>query len=189
MGLVRSSTVPTCPHCAGTALDKLLSLTAPQGSTALDASSGCLASGPYPPAMGHRCAARLRDAQPQALSFTPEEQARNEVTYNYAPQPFECDELPGISVFCKNDAGEVLHTYSAYRRGVEAMMGTYHLLDLTPQGRDELETGPMGWVRHHDRYVFSFQPVRKIHHTAAMHSARKPVIAATLTATLTSAMP
>lgn len=31
--LVRSSTVPTCPHCANTALDKLVSLTAPQGSS------------------------------------------------------------------------------------------------------------------------------------------------------------
>lgn len=31
--LVRSSTVPACPHCAGTALEKLLSLTAPQGSS------------------------------------------------------------------------------------------------------------------------------------------------------------
>lgn len=31
--LVRSSTVPACPHCAGTTLEKLLSLTAPQGSS------------------------------------------------------------------------------------------------------------------------------------------------------------
>jgi putative FmdB family regulatory protein len=31
--LVRSSTVPACPHCAGTALEKLLSLTAPQGGS------------------------------------------------------------------------------------------------------------------------------------------------------------
>lgn len=31
--LVRSSTAPACPHCAGTALDKLVSLTAPQGSS------------------------------------------------------------------------------------------------------------------------------------------------------------
>jgi Bacterial protein of unknown function (DUF899) len=32
-------------------------------------------------------------------------------------------------------------------------MGTYRLLDLTPQGRDEdgLAYG-MAWVRHHDRY-------------------------------------
>jgi predicted dithiol-disulfide oxidoreductase (DUF899 family) len=85
------------------------------------------------------------------VSFTPEEKARNEVTYNYGKQRFECEELPGISVFCQNDAGDVFHTYSAYRRGVEAMMGTYNLLDLTPKGRDERE-GPMAWVRHHDRY-------------------------------------
>ncbi|MGH6884672.1 MAG: DUF899 domain-containing protein [Geminicoccales bacterium] len=86
------------------------------------------------------------------VSFTPEEKAKDEVTYNYATQPFEWDELPGISVFYKNDAGEVFHTYSTYRRGVEVMMGTYNLLDLTPKGRDE-EDGPMKWVRHHDRYL------------------------------------
>jgi predicted dithiol-disulfide oxidoreductase (DUF899 family) len=84
------------------------------------------------------------------VSFTAEK-ADGQVYYNYAMQPFECDELPGISVFYRNDAGEVFHTYSAYRRGVEAMMGTYTLLDLTPKGRDEHD-GPMAWVRHHDRY-------------------------------------
>lgn len=31
--LVRSSTVPTCPHCAGTALERQVSLTAPQGTS------------------------------------------------------------------------------------------------------------------------------------------------------------
>jgi predicted dithiol-disulfide oxidoreductase (DUF899 family) len=86
------------------------------------------------------------------VSFTPEEKRKDEVYYNYATQPFEHDELPGISVFCKDDAGSVFHTYSAYRRGVEAMMGTYNLVDLTPKGRDEERTGPMGWLRHHDRY-------------------------------------
>jgi predicted dithiol-disulfide oxidoreductase (DUF899 family) len=55
------------------------------------------------------------------------------------------------SVFYKDDAGDVFHTYSTYRRGVEAMMGTYNLLDLTPKGRDERD-GPMELVRHHDRY-------------------------------------
>jgi predicted dithiol-disulfide oxidoreductase (DUF899 family) len=79
------------------------------------------------------------------------EQAQGQVYYNYAMQPFECEELPGISVFYKDDAGEVFHTYSTYRRGVEAMMGTYTLVDLTPKGRDEADGG-MHWVRHHDRY-------------------------------------
>ena len=87
------------------------------------------------------------------VSFTPEEKASNEVTYNYFKQRFESGELPGISVFYKDAAGAVFHTYSTYRRGVEVMMGTYHLLDLTPKGRDEdgLNYG-MEWVRHHDRY-------------------------------------
>ena len=84
------------------------------------------------------------------VSFTPQE-ANGEVNYNYGTQPFECEELPGISVFYQDDTGQVFHTYSTYRRGVEAMMGTYNLLDLTPKGRDEHD-GPMAWVRHHDRY-------------------------------------
>jgi predicted dithiol-disulfide oxidoreductase (DUF899 family) len=87
------------------------------------------------------------------VSFTPEEKAKGEVTYNYGTQPFESEEMPGISVFYKDDAGEVFHTYSTYRRGVEVMMGTYNLLDLTPKGRDEENLSfTMEWIRHHDRY-------------------------------------
>jgi predicted dithiol-disulfide oxidoreductase (DUF899 family) len=87
------------------------------------------------------------------VSFTPEEMARGEVAYNYTTQPFPSEEAPGISVFFRDDAGQVFHTYSTYGRGVEVMMGTYHLLDLTPIGRneDKLEH-TMAWVRHHDRY-------------------------------------
>jgi predicted dithiol-disulfide oxidoreductase (DUF899 family) len=87
------------------------------------------------------------------VSFRPDEKARNEVTYNFAKQPWEWDELPGISVFVKDPSGAVFHTYSTYRRGVEAMMGTYSLIDLTPRGRDEEGIGGMGWVRHHDKYA------------------------------------
>jgi predicted dithiol-disulfide oxidoreductase (DUF899 family) len=61
--------------------------------------------------------------------------------------------MPGVSVFYKNDTGEVFHTYSTYGRGVEIMMHTYRLLDLTPKGRDEDNLdATMDWVRHHDRY-------------------------------------
>lgn len=87
------------------------------------------------------------------VSFTPEEQEKDEVYYNFGTQPFECEELPGISIFCKGDTGEVFHTYSTYRRGVEVMMGTYHMLDLAPKGRGERDVpNKMEWVRHHDRY-------------------------------------
>jgi predicted dithiol-disulfide oxidoreductase (DUF899 family) len=87
------------------------------------------------------------------VSFTPEEIAQGEVYYNYKKQVFPHPDAPGVSVFCKDDAGEVYHTYSTYGRGVEVMMHTYNFLDLTPMGRNE-EGLPytMAWVRHHDRY-------------------------------------
>jgi predicted dithiol-disulfide oxidoreductase (DUF899 family) len=76
--------------------------------------------------------------------------ARSTTTTAWA---FPAEEAPGISVFYKDDAGDVFHTYSTYGRGVEVMMGTYNLLDLTPKGRDERDGFyKMEWVRHHDRY-------------------------------------
>jgi predicted dithiol-disulfide oxidoreductase (DUF899 family) len=66
---------------------------------------------------------------------------------------FPSEEAPGISVFYRNEAGDVFHTYSTYGRGVEVMMGTYRLLDLVPKGRDEAGLpDSMVWVRHHDKY-------------------------------------
>jgi predicted dithiol-disulfide oxidoreductase (DUF899 family) len=88
------------------------------------------------------------------VSFSPEVLARGEVNYNYAMRPFPIEEAPGISAFYRDDADNVFHTYSTYGRGVEAMMGTYNLLDLAPRGRNERRDAPnkMEWVRHHDRY-------------------------------------
>ncbi|CAN5469217.1 thioredoxin family protein [soil metagenome] len=85
------------------------------------------------------------------VTFTPEEIATGEVYYNYTQHPNA--EMPGVSIFYKDDAGEVFHTYSTYGRGVEVMMGAYNLLDLTPKGRNELDVShKMEWLRHHDRY-------------------------------------
>jgi predicted dithiol-disulfide oxidoreductase (DUF899 family) len=87
------------------------------------------------------------------VSFPPEDVAKGEVDYNYGRWPFAHEELPGISVFYRGDAGDVFQTYSTYGRGVEVMMGAYRLMDLTPKGRDEdHQSYTMAWVRHHDRY-------------------------------------
>jgi predicted dithiol-disulfide oxidoreductase (DUF899 family) len=88
------------------------------------------------------------------VSFDPDDRVDGEVDYNYHRTSFPGSEAPGISVFVKNDRGEVFHTYSTFGRGVEAMMGTYRMLDLVPKGRDEREdaANKMEWVRHHDRY-------------------------------------
>ena len=87
------------------------------------------------------------------VSFFPETRVDGEVDYNYGRVKFPQDEAPGISFFWRDDAGDVFHTYSTYGRGVEAMMGTYQLLDLAPRGRGEDgDAYGMEWVRHHDRY-------------------------------------
>ena len=87
------------------------------------------------------------------VSFAPEEHAKGEVYYNYGMTAFPAQEAPGISVFYKNDAGEIFHTYSTFGRGVEVMMGAYYMMDLVPKGRDERDVPhKMEWVRHHDRY-------------------------------------
>jgi predicted dithiol-disulfide oxidoreductase (DUF899 family) len=86
------------------------------------------------------------------VSFTPEELARELVDYNYTQLQFPLEEAPGISVFARDAAGNVYHTYSTYGRGVEVVMGTYNLLDLVPKGRDEDPEATMSWVRYHDRY-------------------------------------
>lgn len=87
------------------------------------------------------------------VSFTPEDMVGGTVYYNYVQQPFPHPDAPGISVFYKDDAGQVYLTYSTYGRGVEVMMHTYNFLNFTPLGRNEDGlTYPMEWVRHHDRY-------------------------------------
>ena len=88
-----------------------------------------------------------------SVSFTEEEIERGSVDYNYTKMDFPQTEAPGISVFAKDAAGNVYHTYSTYGRGVEVVMATYSLLDLVPKGRDEdNDEYGMGWLRHHDRY-------------------------------------
>ncbi len=92
------------------------------------------------------------------VSFTPEQVAKGEASHNFEPLPPEFAsstsfELPGVSVFFKEEDGTVYHTYSTYARGLDALVGTYQWLDLVPKGRDEDALNfSMAWVRHHDRY-------------------------------------
>jgi predicted dithiol-disulfide oxidoreductase (DUF899 family) len=87
------------------------------------------------------------------VSFGPDDEARGEVDYNYATQGFISDEMPGASVFYRDTKGDIFHTYSAYARGLDILIGAYNFLDLTPKGRDE-DALPwtMAWVRRHDEY-------------------------------------
>ena len=88
------------------------------------------------------------------VSFTPSQAANGTAFYNYRAGPLPLEDLSGLSVFYKDERGDIFHTYSTFGRGAEERLGTYMLLDLTPKGRNE--TGPnhslADWVRHHDRY-------------------------------------
>jgi len=88
------------------------------------------------------------------VSFTPEELETGRVFYNFETIDNAMEELPGASVFYKDEAGNVFHSYSSYGRGNEEVIGAYMLLDMTPKGRNE--TGPNGnlmdWVKRHDQY-------------------------------------
>jgi predicted dithiol-disulfide oxidoreductase (DUF899 family) len=87
------------------------------------------------------------------VSFTPQDISSGRAFYNYAIRRALGSELPGISVFLKDDSGAIYHTYSTYARGLDLTNTAYNFLDLTPKGRDEGHLdGPMSWVRHHDRY-------------------------------------
>jgi predicted dithiol-disulfide oxidoreductase (DUF899 family) len=87
------------------------------------------------------------------VSFTPDEMKKSEVYYNYGLTNFSGDELAGISVFYRNEEGDVFHTYSCYSRGLDMLNGAYHYMDLVPKGRDE-DNLPytMAWLRRHDSY-------------------------------------
>ncbi|MCJ9672734.1 MULTISPECIES: thioredoxin family protein [unclassified Neorhizobium] len=86
-------------------------------------------------------------------SVRPEDLPKGVAYYNYEVQPSNASEEVGISVFCRNDSGEVFHTYSCYSRGVDMLNGAYHYLDLVPKGRNEDEFRfPMAWLRRHDQY-------------------------------------
>lgn len=86
-------------------------------------------------------------------SYSPEQLAEGKAYYNYQLRPNTVSELVGISVFSKNDIGDVFHTYSCYGRGVEMVNGAYHFLDLVPKGRDEDGLRfSMEWLRRHDEY-------------------------------------
>ncbi len=88
------------------------------------------------------------------VSFTKDDIAKGKVFYNYDWGEFPSEEAPGASVFYKNEAGEIFHTYSTYARGLDILVGTYNFLDLAPKGRGEDGLAfTMSWVRHHDRYT------------------------------------
>lgn len=87
------------------------------------------------------------------VAFTKEEVASGTKAYNFGTIPPHGEENPGLSCFYKDQSGAIFHTYSSFGRGLEALLGTYVILDRVPNGRNEDSLPmPMAWIRHHDKY-------------------------------------
>ncbi|MDQ3656714.1 MAG: DUF899 domain-containing protein [Chloroflexota bacterium] len=55
-------------------------------------------------------------------------------------------EIPGMSVFLRDDDGNVYQTYATGSRGSEPLMPVFGFLDMTPYGRQQdWEDSPAGW--------------------------------------------
>lgn len=85
------------------------------------------------------------------VTFDENDHQSGVINYNYKEQPWFTEELPGVSVFAKNDLDEIFHTYSCYSRGLDLLNGAYNFIDLTPKGRNENGEG-MSWVKLRDEY-------------------------------------
>lgn len=86
------------------------------------------------------------------VSFTAEDREAGRATYNYGLTKIQrSSDMFGLSIFVRDDAGAIFHSYSTYHRGTELLMGAFNWLDLTPRGRNET-AGTMSWVRLHDQY-------------------------------------
>jgi predicted dithiol-disulfide oxidoreductase (DUF899 family) len=87
------------------------------------------------------------------VSFTPEQIESGSACYNYRDGAAVGTEMPGLSVFSKDENENVFHTYSTYARGLDNLNPVYQILDLVPKGRNEKGLPyPMDWVRRHDEY-------------------------------------
>ncbi|MBV9567316.1 MAG: thioredoxin family protein [Hyphomicrobiales bacterium] len=94
------------------------------------------------------------------VSFGKNELGKGKVFYNFSEidAGHAAEELPGLSAFYKDENGTVYHTYSAYARGSEELIGALMILDRAPKGRNEKAT--MDFVRRHDEYEEDERPAR-----------------------------
>lgn len=135
--------------------------------------------------MGHPAHLEARDIQRVLVSRAPLARLRpfqarmgwREPWYSSAGSDFNVDfglgprepqagqhqdgEMFGLSVFIRDDAGQVYQSYFTQFRGVEYLGSSFSYYDLVPWGRQEdWEDSPAAWPqgpryswwRHHDRY-------------------------------------
>ena len=72
---------------------------------------------------------------------------------NFEMAEIDFEENHGVSVFYKNEEGEIFHTYSVYERGIDIANCAYQWMDMLPKGRDEAHLPyATSWLKLHDQY-------------------------------------
>jgi predicted dithiol-disulfide oxidoreductase (DUF899 family) len=84
------------------------------------------------------------------VSYRKEDYENGQVLHNFVMQKLSSEEQPGLTVFTKDEEGNIYRTYSTYERGLDMLIGAYNYLDLTPKGRNE--PSAMSWMNYHDKY-------------------------------------
>ena len=92
------------------------------------------------------------------VSFTDRQIAEGETVYNFEKKPLTSRDLPGASVFFKDEEGNIFLTFTTRARGGEPLITAYDYLDMVPKGRNEDGRGMMTWVRLHDEYEDDDRP-------------------------------
>ena len=92
------------------------------------------------------------------VSFTDRQIAEGETVYNFEKKPLTSRDLPGASVFFKDEEGNIFLTFTTRARGGEPLITAYDYLDMVPKGRNEDGRGMMAWVRLHDEYEDDDRP-------------------------------
>jgi predicted dithiol-disulfide oxidoreductase (DUF899 family) len=114
------------------------------------------------------------------VSFAREQVAKGTAIYNYGAAPewaAALEDLSGDTVFYKDEAGQIFHTYSTFGRGGEEFLGIYRILDATPKGRNE--NGPYNsladWARPRNMYGKGgeVEPTGRYHQPACACSAHE----------------
>jgi len=84
-------------------------------------------------------------------SFPPKSVGKEEGSINFKKSKIFMDQMPGTSVFAKQD-GKIYHTYSCWSRGIDNLNAAYNYIDLLPFGRQEEKGKGMYWLKHKEDY-------------------------------------
>jgi len=83
------------------------------------------------------------------VSFVANDMAAGSAFYSFRHVSLTMEDLSGRSIFFKDEAGQIFHAYSSFRRGGKEFLTIYRFFDLMPKGRNENgpHHTPADWAR------------------------------------------